>query len=301
MPVPFDKPALSVDTQIELLAARGLNIPDRDRARHYLTFIGYYRLSGYVRFYAHPEDRKAERVRPDTSFDQILNLYVFDRKLRSLALDALERIEIAVKSHISNAASVSLNDPFWLENTANFDRGRHDEIKGLIRDAVGNQPTNHQHSFISTFYKNYSNPFPPSWMLMEVLSFHGASITFKHMRGALQNLVASAFRVPAPVMISWLHALSFARNVCAHHARVWNRTFTISPMIPHKYRDIWPATSQKKAYILCAVIHHMMDVIADGSLWTHRLRDLVAEAPAPITHMGFPADWDDQPFWGLRR
>ena len=43
----YCKPTLGLDAQIDLLISRGLEIPDRDKARHYLRFIGYYRLSGY--------------------------------------------------------------------------------------------------------------------------------------------------------------------------------------------------------------------------------------------------------------
>jgi abortive infection bacteriophage resistance protein len=43
----YCKPALTLDDQIDLPTARGLTVPDRDKARHYLRYIGYYRLSGY--------------------------------------------------------------------------------------------------------------------------------------------------------------------------------------------------------------------------------------------------------------
>jgi len=99
---------------------------------------------------------------------------------------------------------------------------------------------------------------------------------------------------------SWLHALAFGRNVCAHNCRVWNRTFTIRPKIPKLYVDEWPEASQDRLYVLCCVIHHMMHVIADGSKWHDRLRELVRErGNLPLSSMGFPDDWEQSSFWGF--
>lgn len=43
----YSKPWLSVADQIAHLQARGMHIPNVDRATRYLTTAGYYHLSGY--------------------------------------------------------------------------------------------------------------------------------------------------------------------------------------------------------------------------------------------------------------
>ncbi len=43
----FSKPAIMIDQQIDLLLSCGMEIPDRDYARHYLTPLNYYRFEIY--------------------------------------------------------------------------------------------------------------------------------------------------------------------------------------------------------------------------------------------------------------
>lgn len=297
----FDKTALTIPEQVELLNGRGLNMADPARAAHYLTFISYYRLSGYLRYYYADPSSKEPHFRPGTSFDDVLNLYIFDRKIRNLLMDALERIEVAVKATISNTVSLRAG-PFWISDANNFDYGSHDEIMGIVNDLLGDDPENHQHQYISHYYKNYGEPaYPPSWILMETLSFASTSKIYKHLKGEHRPAVAGLLKARHHnVLESWLHALSFARNVCAHHGRVWNRKFTIHPKIPHQNRADWPHDSRDKLYSLCAMIHILMAVVADGSQWSKRLYELIQGRPSvPLQAMGFPEDWASNSLWGL--
>lgn len=273
-----------------------MSIPDIPRAKHYLTFISYYRLSGYFRYFVDPQKPKTERFHDDATFERVLDLYIFDRHLRTLILDALERIEVAVKASFSNAGS--LNDgPFWICNADNFDRGKHEQIMKILSDAAAPEMEKQKHTFLAHFYKKYANPHPPSWMLMETLSFGAVSKLYKFAKGSHRKPVADHFSLQHDVMGSWLHTLVFARNVSAHHCRVWNRTFTIKPKIPKQYQD-WPASSQDKLYVACSIIQHMMNVIADGSGWGQRFRKLIEERPnVPLRAMGFPDNWLDQKPW----
>lgn len=97
----FDKPAHSLDQQLELLRQRELLIPDENRARHYLNNISYYRLSAYTRPFYIPQEQ-SHRFRHGTEFDHVLNLYIFDRELRLHLLNAIERIEVALRAQMTN-------------------------------------------------------------------------------------------------------------------------------------------------------------------------------------------------------
>src|SRR5690554_5245430 len=91
----FTKPASTWDEQIELLRSRGLEIPDLEQARHYLSHINYYRLTGY--WLPFEADHSIHRFKARASFDDVLNLYIFDREFRLLLLDAIERIEVSLR------------------------------------------------------------------------------------------------------------------------------------------------------------------------------------------------------------
>jgi abortive infection bacteriophage resistance protein len=238
---PFDKPAIPIQDQLTTLRQRGLVIPDEARMLHYLTFIGYYRLSGYSRYYAVPDDPEKKRFLAGTSFDQVLDLYIFDRHLRALLMDAFERIEVAVKSAISNECGLAAG-PFWLADSKNFDFGFHKAVLEDIESCIGEAGDDqHQHQFIKQFYETYNDANPPCWMVLEALSFGAVSRIFKRTKGALRSAVGTRFKLHHKILESWLHTLVFARNVCAHHGRIWNRGFTITPVIPHCYQRLWPA------------------------------------------------------------
>jgi abortive infection bacteriophage resistance protein len=100
----FDKPAYTPDQHIELLESRGMTLVDHDRAKRYLTTIGYYRLSAYFL----PFLAEKDQFKTDVKFSDILDLYIFDRKLRLHVMDALERIEVAIQS--SKSFSFNTND-----------------------------------------------------------------------------------------------------------------------------------------------------------------------------------------------
>lgn len=296
---PFDKPPLTLDALIDLLKSRGLTIHDEEQAQHYLRFIGYYRLSGYARFFAAPDDVRRERFRPGTTFDQILDLYIFDRKLRVVLMDALERIEIAFKAAVCQEGCMH-GGSFWLTEPSNFDAGAHPKILDEIREAISKENGKAQQLFISHFYRNYSDDWPASWMIMETLSFGATSRVYKRTNGSIQVAVASHFGIHRTVLESWTHALAFCRNVCAHNCRVWNRTFTIKPKLPKHSIGSWPASGHDRLYTLCCIIQYMMKVISDGSDWKGRLHKLLSERGLlPLQSMGFPSDWETAEFWNF--
>lgn len=108
----YSKPALGESQLLARWQSRGLVLPDEDRALRYLRYIGYYRLSAYVRSF---EGTERDVLRPGTTFDEVLRLYVFDRKLRLLVLDAIERVEVALRSSTSDHLA-RIDGPHWYEN-----------------------------------------------------------------------------------------------------------------------------------------------------------------------------------------
>ncbi len=296
----FSKPALSLDEQVNLLISRGLSIPDAEHAKRYLRFIGYYRLSGYaLPFQVGNNTDGQHKFKPGTTFDTILGLYIFDRKLRLLVMDALERIEVALRAAISNAMSEK-HGPHWFMDGNHFQpRFNHKDFLDVVKRNIAHDSAkaHGRHTFIQHYYSKYGDPeLPPSWMIFEVLSFGTVSQIFKYLNLPDQKQVASMFGLHYDVMASWLHAISYLRNLCAHHARMWNRTFTIKPMQAKKYAE--HLTLNHRFYAQAVVIQIFLKTIAGDSHWTGRLATLLAEHPniSPKT-MGFPEQWHEQALW----
>jgi len=189
----YRKPALSLDDQLDQLVRRGLVVADRERALRYLARIGYYRLSPYmIPFQIQGGDH---RFKPGTAFDSVLRHYVFDRQLRLLVTDALERFEVALRATLSNRMALSRSDPFWYLNRTAFNEqydyarlidettskmsddrrrlladlqrlGR--EIRDPVRNAAAAAAATKQ-SFLRHYLYKYSDPkLPPSWMMIEM-------------------------------------------------------------------------------------------------------------------------------------
>ncbi|MCJ2054982.1 Abi family protein [Methylobacterium sp. J-048] len=297
--IDFTKPAITLDAQLDLLRQRGLEISDVGKAKHFLQFVGYYRLSGYYRYYTDPADPKRERFVPGISFEQLVEIYNFDRRLRALFTRAFERVEVAVKATLSDAGAQA-HGPFWLCEPSNFDRGSHRLITEVLDGCVGDRNHPHQHMFINQFMNKYSQPYPPSWMMTEIMSFGSISKIYKFSKGHIRQAVSSKFDLQHDVMESWLHSLSFARNVCAHHNRIWNRAFTIKPKIPRIYSSHWPTFGHDKLFVICGMTWHLTKLIDNSSPWASRLEQLIDRRPGvPLKAMGFPDNWREIPPWNF--
>jgi|TARA_R110002110_G_C13470277_1_gene720490 abortive infection bacteriophage resistance protein len=223
----FTKPALTIKQQSDLLKERGLIVPNEAETHHYLRTIGYYRLSGYIHFYYISKDGTDDpKIKGGTTFEKVISLYNFDRELRNITLDALEKIEITIKAIISNVMSLNYG-PFWYTDSQHF---------GKRFGMRGNRPYNHQKlineinsakaPFLDHFKAKYSSSdSPPSWMALEVISFGALSIMFSHLKRVQIRSIANEIDVSPVILANWLQICSYLRNICAHHARLWNRKF----------------------------------------------------------------------------
>ncbi|MBM3854673.1 MAG: Abi family protein [Verrucomicrobia bacterium] len=302
----FDKPALSFAEQLAKLQGRGLLVADYGNALRHLKHIGYYRLSAYALPFQDctHEDKP---FRADTRFEMLLDLYRFDRELRLLVLDAIERIEVALRSAINNEMAMC-HGPHWFMDPRQFSR-RFDHA-ALLADveremriaAPGGRPTQpHQEVFINHYYTKYGDPYlPPSWMVMETFSLGSLSRLYAGLAsGAERIAVANYFGTDEFVLQGWFHVLSYVRNLCAHHARLWNRRLVIKfRQVARRHRSF--LNSNDQFFAVAVVLYDLLHHVVPDTQWNVRLRDLINRYPvAPLGAMGFPADWRQVPFWRL--
>ena len=130
MPVPFSKPATSVPDQIALLKNRGLIIEDSQVAEHYLLHVGYYRLAGYWQIFQN--DRINHTFNKDATIEGVIDLYNFDRELRLLLLDAIERIEVSFRALLSNIMCCRYGPVWYAEPQFAYSLNVFDSILGTI-------------------------------------------------------------------------------------------------------------------------------------------------------------------------
>jgi abortive infection bacteriophage resistance protein len=307
---------LSLEALADRLEGRGLRITDPDRTSRYLRHIGYYRLSPYtIPFQLGGPDHK---FRDDTGFDDVLNLYVFDRELRLLVLDALERVEVAVRAALTDHMSTTYNDPHWYTHAQHFsDRKKHAELLRSVRKTcddrlhglpeAGDDTLVHR-SALEHYLTTYGTPeLPPSWLMLETLTFGPLRMTLDNLRQRSdQKAVAKSIGVNPPILTSWMRTYVRVRNVCAHHGRLWNVGLGVYPAIPTSTSISWlqgaealPKRSEKRLYPVLVSLQSILDTISPRSTWASRLHELLRTRPQMnLVGMGVPDDWADDEFWG---
>ena len=152
--------------------------------------------------------------------------------------------------------------------------------------------------------KYFSPENPPAWMTIEIASFGQLSMLFKNLRTCdARKATAKHFGVSEIVLESWLETLSFVRNTCAHHSRLWNRKLPKRPIIPDRAADKWleilPETDKlNRIYIVLSIIRYMIKRINPGTTFPSRLKQLLSDYPEiPLHYMGFPNEWEGDKFW----
>jgi abortive infection bacteriophage resistance protein len=132
---------------------------------------------------------------------------------------------------------------------------------------------------------------PPCWMVFEAMSFGSISYCFKFLKQPECKEVCRKFGLSHQVLTSWLHSISYVRNLCAHHSRVWNRVLTIKPVIPNARRAEF-STQYDRIYAVLLAIQIILQKIWANNHWAEGLRKLVEEHPnVPLGSKGFPGDW----------
>jgi abortive infection bacteriophage resistance protein len=300
----FDKPAYTPDQHIELLESRGMTLVDHDRAKRYLTTIGYYRLSAYFL----PFLAEKDQFKTDVKFSDILDLYIFDRKLRLHVMDALERIEVAIRSVLSDTLCVRFG-PHWymiedvfkksfIEPAESGGRSQYKTFISKIISHTGKKNHGSRNPSCKHYYEVYSEPeLPPSWMVAEVLPMGTWSLVYENIAiNKIRQKISKSFSFNTNDFSGWLHALTLIRNNCAHHGRFWNSTF------PPKAKNIAKYTHKyipiDTPYANLALIHAFLTSFTNQPTWSQKLFDLLQDCPLDINHnMKFPFDWDQFPFW----
>jgi abortive infection bacteriophage resistance protein len=299
--IPFNKPALSTEQHIVLLRQRGLAIPDEKRAAHYLDFIGYYRLGIYCKFFQQPGSTE-HRFKCGTEFENVLKLYIFDRELRLLFMDVLERIEVAFRATLSNTMCVN-HGPHWYLEAANFqEKFQHKRFIASVRKECGTLENGRTHAFTEHYFKTYSAPeLPPSWMVVEAMSLGSWSKVYSMLASKPRRAeIAERFEMHPDYFKRWMHALTLLRNICAHHLLLWNRRFRQRlPEIPLPTGGIIPSEETTKVYAFAVICHILNSKVAPGSDWPQRLHSLLQRYQPLVAYseMGFPNDWITSRFW----
>ena len=325
----YTKPWLSIESQIDQLTSRGVLVDDHERLAHLLRTIGYYRFTGYLypfkqsENYADDDGRRRTRVLDGycsgTTTESAAQLIAFDRDLRELVLDGVERIEVALRTQVGY--TLGHVSAFAHENTASFVTSfteahfdpKTDELRPSTHAEwlarVKDRRDGSDEAFVAHFREKYDDHMP-IWALTEVLELGQLSRLYSGLINSLATEIAAAFDVPTKkLMGSWIASINYVRNVSAHHARLFNRKLVTAPKRPGAHQvpllehlRSGDAPKDFGVYNTLAVMAYLLRTINPAGEWAQRVRTLLLEFPESdrinLGSMGIAPGWLAHELWG---
>ncbi|MBP9153554.1 MAG: Abi family protein [Xanthomonadales bacterium] len=318
----YARPHLSFVDQLALLKSRGLTVSNDATALSYLRRLGYYRLSAYWYPFRKREMKEVDgklsyvvydAFQPGSTFQAAVDLYVFDKKLRMLVMDGLERVEVAIRVDIAHhlgqldtfahTRAGLLHGDFAVKlgksgKTAHSEwLAKHDSLIERSKE-----------DFVSHYKAKHGLPLPV-WVAIEVWDFGLLSHFFAGMKYADKAALAQRFGVPDPgLMESWLRTLNYLRNIAAHHSRLWNRNMVDQPKMPKVgqipvFDACLPTVNVSRPYATLCILSFLMRQICPSSTWQQRVKALMQAFPTvavprlEVAGMGCHKGWDAEAFW----
>jgi abortive infection bacteriophage resistance protein len=313
----YSEDALTVDEQIGLLLGKGL-AADKDSLRYSLNNVSYHRLSGYWHSFREFSPGAHDwAFRKGTDFATVWDRYVFDRQLRLLVFDAIERVEVAIRNDLILELAVRQGpfgylDPQNLPNIDSMDNKgnavyNHAMLLAHARQLYRRELKN-GNKVIQQYdsqYSDHNSEYLPYWMLMEIMEFGTLARIFWGAPKDAKRSIALKYGLKSPdVLSSWMGYLRSTRNACGHHCRFWNHRYPVKPALPnakspewHTPVDIEPV--KDRAFGTLTILKYLLGYIAPQSGWADRLEALFASHPRIDRGLlGYPENWRECPIWG---
>ncbi len=229
-------------------------------------------------------------------------MYCFDRELRILLLGNIEKIEVALRSKLTYYLSLRY-DPYWYKHDKLF---KDISIQNNGKSSIEKSKLDSSEDFVIQFKRKYVNNDMPSWMVMEIITFAHLSKTFSNLKDtSIKSKISNDFGVPYQILENWLMALTYCRNICAHHSRFWNRQLAIKVLktknpLPYKWIE-QSGICRNKSYFYLSIIQYLVDRINPNNKFKEKIIKLFEKYPNIdyTKSMDFPIDWQQQPLWKI--
>ena len=148
----------------------------------------------------------------------MVRTYSFDRKFRLLVMDAVERVEVSVRTQWAYRIAHCHGSHGYTNAGVFRDGAKHRECLNSLKTELGRS----HETFVRHYKGTYSTPkLPPVWVICEVLSFSALSNWYANLKdGEDRKAIASPHAIDEQVLESVMHHHVYLRNLCAHHSRL---------------------------------------------------------------------------------
>lgn len=314
------KPLKSVDDQISILRERGMEIHDLEFARSVLREIGYYRLSGYSYPYRAVQAEAAllsDNFIEGTTIEKVVKLYRYDQELRAVTGLQLAKIEIVLRVMISH--ELGRVDPYihlsphklgkkaWDKNNAQSTEQYAMWLEKYSTAVVRSNEDSVVH------YKKKYDAILPVWVAVHVLDWGSLRMLYDFARDEQRRAVANQLNISESQLSSWLLCLNDVRNVCAHHGRLYSRTFPKSPMLTGEDHELGflrrfvlddvkegnGKEKKGKCFAQFTIIQYLLSKMNLEGLdeLPRLLHNFPEVSPVSVEYLGVPENWEELPLW----
>lgn len=278
------QPPMTIDEQVENLKSIGLIVDDEEYARKILNDISYFRL---VKAYSLNLKPKNGCYDKQTTFKEIVDLYLFNANFRQIIFPEIEKVEINVRCRVANFFAEQYGVLGYLQAENFADENYHAQFLKDINEEIGR---NSKAPFVRNFRENYEGGNLPIYALVEVFSFGTLSKFYKNMLNKDKKAIAKSFGVGYTYFESWLESISYVRNICAHYGRIYNAKLSKTPILYKEYTQVGIGNNRIYGVLLC--LKHLLKNDVHWNLFVDKIELLFDKYQyVKISTMGFPENW----------
>ena len=278
------QPPMTIDEQVENLKSIGLIVDDEEYAKKILNDISYFRL---VKAYSLNLKPKNGCYDKQTTFKEIVDLYLFNANFRQIIFPEIEKVEINVRCRVANFFAEQYGVLGYLQAENFADENYHAQFLKDINEAIGRTS---KAPFVRNFRENYEGGNLPIYALVEVFSFGTLSKFYKNMLNKDKKAIAKSFGVGYTYFESWLESISYVRNICAHYGRIYNAKLSKTPILYKEYTQVGIGNNRIYGVLLC--LKHLLKNDVHWNLFVDKIELLFDKYQyVKISTMGFPENW----------
>ncbi len=280
------QPPMTIEEQVENLKDLGLIVIDEEYAKKILNDISYFRL---IKAYSLNLKTKNGKYRENVTFEQLVDLYLFNANFRQIIFPEIEKIEINVRCRVSNYFAGKYGVLGYLDAN-NFESVKyHQEFLNDIQEEIRR---NSKAPFVKNFRVNYEDGMLPIYALVEVFSFGTLSKFYKNMKNSDKKAIAKLFGIGYTYLESWLESISYVRNICAHYGRLYNAKLSKTPRLYKEYSEAGIGNNRIFGVLLC--LKHILKNDDHWNLFLDKVEMLFDKYEnVDITTMGFKENWKE--------
>ena len=278
------QPPMTIDEQVENLKSIGLIVDDEEYAKKILNDISYFRL---VKAYSLNLKPKNGCYDKQTTFKEIVDLYLFNANFRQIIFPEIEKVEINLRCRVANFFAEQYGVLGYLQAENFADENYHAQFLKDINEEIGR---NSKAPFVRNFRENYEGGNLPIYALVEVFSFGTLSKFYKNMLNKDKKAIAKSFGVGYTYFESWLESISYVRNICAHYGRIYNAKLSKTPILYKEYTQVGIGNNRIYGVLLC--LKHLLKNDVHWNLFVDKIELLFDKYQyVKISTMGFPENW----------